>query len=122
MLTSNQLLKNKRNNKKKYSLKSIMWGNPQIKGIWKKIFTMAPKKPNSALRKVAKVQLTNKNEIIAYIPGEGYSFQEHNIVLIKGGKVQDLPGVHYKVIRGAYESLGVKNRKNSRSKYGTKKI
>nr|QEM01825.1 30S ribosomal protein S12 [Nephromyces sp. ex Molgula occidentalis] len=122
MLTTNQLLHSKRNINKKNILKSIMWKRPQIKGIWKKIFTMAPKKPNSALRKVAKIELTNKHEIIAYIPGEGYSFQEHNIVLIKGGKVQDLPGVHYKIIRGAYESHGVKNRKSSRSKYGTKKI
>nr|QEM01653.1 30S ribosomal protein S12 [Nephromyces sp. ex Molgula occidentalis] len=121
MLTFNQLLKNKRKTPKKF-IKSILLNKPQIKGIWKKIFTMAPKKPNSALRKVAKIQLANKMEIIAYIPGEGYSFQEHNMVLIKGGKVQDLPGVHYKVIRGSYEALGVKNRKNSRSKYGTKKI
>nr|QEM01594.1 30S ribosomal protein S12 [Nephromyces sp. ex Molgula occidentalis] len=83
---------------------------------------MAPKKPNSALRKVAKIQLSNKKIITAYIPGEGYSFQEHNLVLIKGGRVQDLPGVHYKIIRGAYEAYGVKNRKTSRSKYGTKKI
>nr|QEM01564.1 30S ribosomal protein S12 [Nephromyces sp. ex Molgula occidentalis] len=122
MLTKNQLLKNKRNLKKQFSKKSsIMWGKPQIKGICKKIFTKTPKKPNSALRKVARITLTNKSEIIAYIPGEGYSFQEHNVVLIKGGRVKDLPGVRYKIIRGAYEAHGVKNKKNSRSKYGVKK-
>ncbi|KAF8819421.1 ribosomal protein S12 [Cardiosporidium cionae] len=82
---------------------------------------MAPKKPNSALRKIAKIILFNKEEIIAHIPGEGYACQDHNIVLIRGGRVKDLPGVHYRVIRGAKEVHGVKNRKSSRSKYGVKK-
>ncbi|KAF8819410.1 putative elongation factor tu, apicoplast, partial [Cardiosporidium cionae] len=89
-----------------------------MKGICKKIFTMAPKKPNSALRKIAKIILFNKEEVIAHIPGEGYACQDHNIVLIKGGRIKDLPGVRYRVIRGAQEVYGVKNRKNSRSKYG----
>nr|QEM01914.1 30S ribosomal protein S12 [Nephromyces sp. ex Molgula occidentalis] len=122
MLTKNQLLKNKRKIIKQYNKKSLLFKKPQIKGIWKKIFTISPKKPNSALRKVARINIYNKFDIIAYIPGEGFSFQEHNIILIQGGKIKDLPGVHYKIIRGAYEAYGVKNRKNSRSKYGVKKI
>nr|QEM01733.1 30S ribosomal protein S12 [Nephromyces sp. ex Molgula occidentalis] len=120
MITKNQLLKQKRLSKcskKQY----ITWKKPQLKGIWKKLFTISPKKPNSALRKVAKVLLSNNKEIIAYIPGESFACQEHNIVLIRGGNVKDLPGIHYKIIRGAKEVSGVLNRKNSRSKYGVKK-
>jgi len=120
MLTLNQLIKNPRN-KKKLITYSILGSNPQKKGICLKVLTRSPKKPNSALRKVAKIRLSNNKEIIAYIPGEGYALQEHNYVLIRGGKVQDLPGVRYKIIRGALDVYGVKNRKSSRSKYGTKK-
>ena len=120
MLTLNQLIKTPRKKKVK-AKKSILEKHPQKKGICLKIFTRSPKKPNSALRKVAKIRLSNLKEIIAYIPGEGYAVQEHNYVLIRGGKVQDLPGIRYKIIRGALDVCGVKNRKNSRSKYGTKR-
>jgi small subunit ribosomal protein S12 len=85
------------------------------------VYTTTPKKPNSALRKVAKVRLTNKVEVIAYIPGEGHNLQEHSIVLIRGGRVKDLPGVRYHIVRGSLDTAGVKDRKQSRSKYGTKK-
>jgi small subunit ribosomal protein S12 len=85
------------------------------------VYTTTPKKPNSALRKVAKVRLTNKIEVIAYIPGEGHNLQEHSIVLIRGGRVKDLPGVRYHIVRGSLDTAGVKDRKKSRSKYGTKK-
>jgi small subunit ribosomal protein S12 len=85
------------------------------------VYTTTPKKPNSALRKVAKVRLTNKVEVIAYIPGEGHNLQEHSIVLIRGGRVKDLPGVRYHIVRGSLDTAGVKDRKKSRSKYGTKK-
>ncbi len=120
MPTLNQLLRKSR--KKKRNVKqSILQEHPQRKGICLKVFTKSPKKPNSALRKVAKIRLSNFKEITAYIPGEGYAVQEHNYVLIRGGKVQDLPGIKYKIIRGALDVCGVKNRKNSRSKYGTKR-
>ena len=121
MLTLNQLLKKKVRKKKNNIKKSILLNCPQKKGICLKVFTKSPKKPNSALRKVAKIRLSNNKEITAFIPGEGYAVQEHNYVLIKGGKVQDLPGIRYKIIRGALNVCGVKNRKSSRSKYGTKK-
>lgn len=120
MVTLNQLLKKPRK-KKKNPKKSLLTNYPQRKGICLKVFTKSPKKPNSALRKVAKIRLSNFKEIIAYIPGEGYALEEHNYVLIKGGKVQDLPGIRYKIIRGALDVHGVKNRKNSRSKYGVKR-
>lgn len=120
MLTFNQLIKNSRKKKNKFK-NSILNKCPQKKGICLKVFTKSPKKPNSALRKVAKIRLSNNKEIIAYIPGEGYAIQEHNYALIRGGKVQDLPGIRYKIIRGALNVSGVKNRKSSRSKYGTKK-
>ena len=90
-------------------------------GVCTRVYTTTPKKPNSALRKVAKVRLTNKIEVIAYIPGEGHNLQEHSIVLIRGGRVKDLPGVRYHIVRGALDTAGVKDRKQSRSKYGTKK-
>ncbi|CXH18222.1 apicoplast ribosomal protein S12 (apicoplast) [Plasmodium berghei] len=125
MLTITKLLYTK----KIKSLKKINKSNnyllnkcPQKKGIVLKILIKTPKKPNSALRKVAKIKLSNNKELLAYIPGEGKSIQEHNFVLIKGGRVKDLPGIRYKVIRGALDAIGVKNRKTSRSKYGTKKI
>ncbi len=94
---------------------------PQRRGVCTRVYTTTPKKPNSALRKVAKVRLTNKNEVIAYIPGEGHNLQEHSIVLIRGGRVKDLPGVRYHIVRGALDTAGVNNRKKSRSKYGTKR-
>jgi small subunit ribosomal protein S12 len=94
---------------------------PQRRGVCTRVYTTTPKKPNSALRKVAKVRLTNKIEVIAYIPGEGHNLQEHSIVLIRGGRVKDLPGVRYHIVRGALDTAGVKDRKQSRSKYGTKK-
>ena len=95
---------------------------PQRRGVCTRVYTTTPKKPNSALRKVAKVRLTNKVEVIAYIPGEGHNLQEHSIVLVRGGRVKDLPGVRYHIVRGALDTAGVKDRKQSRSKYGTKRL
>nr|BAL70636.1 small subunit ribosomal protein 12 [Plasmodium coatneyi] len=123
MLIINKLLykkkfkKNKNNKKNNFLLNKC----PQKKGIVLKILIKTPKKPNSALRKVAKIKLSNNKELLAYIPGEGKSIQEHNFVLIKGGRVKDLPGIKYKIIRGSLDSIGVLNRKTSRSKYGVKK-
>jgi small subunit ribosomal protein S12 len=94
---------------------------PQKRGVCTRVYTTTPKKPNSALRKVAKVKLVNGLEVIAYIPGEGHNLQEHSIVLIRGGRVKDLPGVRYHIVRGSQDTLGVTGRKQSRSKYGTKK-
>ncbi|WP_027002791.1 30S ribosomal protein S12 [Hugenholtzia roseola] len=94
---------------------------PQRRGVCTKVYTTTPKKPNSAMRKVAKVRLTNQTEVIAYIPGEGHNLQEHSIVLIRGGRVKDLPGVRYHIVRGALDTSGVEGRKQSRSKYGTKR-
>ncbi len=94
---------------------------PQKRGVCTRVYTTTPKKPNSALRKVAKVRLTNGPEVIAYIPGEGHNLQEHSIVLIRGGRVKDLPGVRYHIIRGALDTAGVADRKQGRSKYGAKK-
>lgn len=94
---------------------------PQRRGVCTRVYTTTPRKPNSALRKVAKVRLTNKFEVIAYIPGEGHNLQEHSIVMIRGGRVKDLPGVRYHIVRGALDTAGVNNRQKSRSKYGTKK-
>jgi small subunit ribosomal protein S12 len=96
-------------------------GAPQKKGVCLRVYTKSPKKPNSAVRKIAKIKLTNQNEIIAYIPGEGHNLQEHSVVLVRGGRVKDLPGVKYKIIRGVFDFQGVKGRKQARSKYGTKK-
>lgn len=98
-----------------------MKGNPQKKGVCLKVYTRTPKKPNSAIRKIAKVRLTNKINIIAYIPGEGHNLQEHSVVLVRGGRVKDLPGVRYHLIRGKYDFQGLLNRRKKRSKYGTKK-
>jgi len=95
--------------------------SPQKKGVCVQVKTMTPKKPNSALRKVAKIRLTNQREVIAYIPGEGHNLQEHSVVLIRGGRVRDLPGVRYHVLRGVLDTQGVKDRKQSRSKYGAKR-
>ena len=94
---------------------------PQRRGVCIRVYTTTPKKPNSALRKVAKVRLTNKEEIIAYVPGEGHNLQEHSIVLVRGGRVKDLPGVRYHIVRGTLDTGGVDNRKQSRSKYGAKR-
>jgi small subunit ribosomal protein S12 len=116
-----QLLKVKRTTKPRKS-NSMLTGTPQLKGTCVKVFTMTPRKPNSAVRKVAKVQLSNKLFTTVYIRGEGHSLQEHSTVLIQGGKTKDLPGVRYKVIRGVFDCAGVLNRKQGRSKYGTKKL
>jgi len=94
---------------------------PQRRGVCTRVYTTTPKKPNSALRKVAKVRLTNQREVISYIPGEGHNLQEHSIVLVRGGRVKDLPGVRYKIIRGSLDTQGVRNRKQARSRYGAKK-
>ena len=96
-------------------------GQPLKRGVCLKVYTTTPKKPNSAMRKVAKVRLTNKQEVIAYIPGEGHNLQEHSIVLVRGGRVKDLPGVRYHIVRGTLDTAGVEGRKQQRSKYGTKK-
>jgi len=96
-------------------------GNPQRRGVCTRVYTTTPKKPNSALRKVARVRLTSGIEVTAYIPGIGHNLQEHSVVLVRGGRVKDLPGVRYKIVRGALDTEGVKNRKQSRSKYGVKK-
>lgn len=97
-----------------------MQSNPQKRGVCTRVYTRTPKKPNSALRKVARVRLTNGYEVTTYIPGEGHNLQEHSVILIRGGRVKDLPGVRYHTVRGALDCQGVKNRKKSRSKYGTK--
>lgn len=99
----------------------VKQGNPQKRGVCTQVRTTTPKKPNSALRKVARVRLTNGIEVTAYIPGEGHNLQEHSVVLVRGGRVKDLPGVRYHIVRGALDSTGVNNRKRGRSKYGTKK-
>jgi len=101
--------------------KFVYFPSPFKRGICVKVFTTTPKKPNSGLRKVAKVRLTNNKEVTAYIPGIGHNLQEHSIVLIRGGRVKDLPGIRYHIVRGAYDAAGVEGRKRSRSKYGTKK-
>ena len=98
-----------------------MKGCPQKRGVCTRVYTTTPKKPNSALRKVARVKLTNGFEVIAYIPGEGHNLQEHSIVLVRGGRVKDLPGVRYTIVRGALDTAGVQKRNKSRSKYGTKR-
>ena len=123
MPTKNQLFKTTtfRIKKIKRIKKPALMKNPQRKGVCLKVYTRAPKKPNSALRKLVKVRLTNSIDVIAYIPGEGHNLQEHSMVLIKGGRVKDLPGVKYRVIRGKLDVQGVLSRKTSRSKYGTKK-
>jgi small subunit ribosomal protein S12 len=96
-------------------------GNPQKRGVCVRVYTTTPKKPNSALRKVARIRLTNKHEVTAYIPGEGHNLQEHSVVVIRGGRVKDLPGVRYHIIRGTLDTQGVKDRKQRRSKYGAKR-
>ena len=123
MPTPNQLLNIKSARKKKTSRKKkpALMECPQRKGVCFRVYTRTPKKPNSALRKVAKIRLTNSLQVIASIPGEGHNLQEHSVVLIRGGRVKDLPGVKYKVVRGTGDLQGVVNRKQARSKYGAKK-
>ncbi len=124
MPTQNQLISNNksRTSKKKKEKAPALNGCPQKQGVCLRVYTRTPKKPNSALRKVAKVRLSNQRRIIAYIPGEGHNLQEHSVVLIRGGRVKDLPGVKYHIIRGVLDLQGIKNRRSSRSKYGTKKL
>lgn len=122
MPTFNQLIKEGRQKKRRRNKVAALQGNPQKKGICTKVYTTKPKKPNSAIRKIAKIRLSNGKFIIGFIPGEGHNLQEHSVVLIRGGRVKDLPGVKYKVVRGKYDLLGVNNRKKSRSVYGVKKI
>ena len=121
MPTLNQLVKNGRDTLLEKKKSPALQGNPQRRGVCVRVYTTTPKKPNSALRKVARVKLTNGLEVTCYIPGEGHNLQEHSIALIRGGRTKDLPGVRYKIIRGALDTAGVNNRKQSRSKYGVKK-
>lgn len=122
MPTFNQLLKKPRKKRQKKSKSIALQKCPQRKGVCIKVYTTNPKKPNSAERKVAKVQLTNKKFVIGYIAGEGHTLQEHSLVLVRGGRVKDLPGVRYHFIRGVYDLHADQNKKNSRSKYGKKKL
>jgi len=122
MPTYNQLCKKKRKNKKKLNKTPALEKCPQKKGICTKLVLRTPKKPNSALRKLVKLRLTNKKKVYAYIPGEGHNLQEYSTVLIRGGRVKDLPGVKYHLVRGKLDFLGLKDRKTSRSKYGTKNL
>ncbi|MFQ6676005.1 MAG: 30S ribosomal protein S12 [Fidelibacterota bacterium] len=121
MPTINQLVRKGRKKVPRKRSTPALGGNPQKRGVCTRVYTTTPKKPNSALRKVAKVRLTNGIEVIAYIPGEGHNLQEHSIVLIEGGRVKDLPGVRYHIIRGTMDTAGVMDRKTSRSRYGAKR-
>jgi small subunit ribosomal protein S12 len=115
------LVRRGREDKVEKTKTAALKGSPQRRGVCTRVYTTTPKKPNSALRKVARVRLSNQIEVTAYIPGEGHNLQEHSIVLVRGGRVKDLPGVRYKIIRGALDTQAVKNRKQARSRYGTKK-
>jgi len=119
--TINQLIRHGRKSIKKKTKSPALRGNPQKRGVCVRVSTMTPKKPNSALRKIARVKLSNGIEVTCYIPGEGHNLQEHSNVLVRGGRVKDLPGVRYKIIRGTLDAAGVEGRKQGRSKYGTKK-
>jgi small subunit ribosomal protein S12 len=121
MPTINQLVRKGRAPSPEKSKVPALGGSPQRRGVCTRVYTTTPKKPNSALRKVAKVRLTNGFEVIGYIGGEGHNLQEHSVVLIRGGRVKDLPGVRYHVVRGSLDTAGVKDRKQSRSKYGAKR-
>ncbi|HDI83253.1 30S ribosomal protein S12 [candidate division WOR-3 bacterium] len=121
MPTINQLIRFGRKPVKKKTKSPALTGCPQKRGVCTRVYTTTPKKPNSALRKVARVRLSNGYEVTAYIPGEGHNLQEHSVVLIRGGRVKDLPGVRYHIIRGVYDAAGVEGRKKSRSLYGTKR-
>ena len=121
MPTINQLVREGRRGIKSKTSAPALTGSPQKRGVCIRVYTTTPKKPNSALRKVARVRLTNGIEVTTYIPGIGHNLQEHSVVLIRGGRVKDLPGVRYHIIRGTLDSVGVQDRKQSRSKYGAKK-
>ena len=121
MPTINQLVRKGRSNVKKRNKVPALDQSPQKRGVCTRVYTTTPKKPNSALRKVARVRLSNGFEVTAYIPGEGHNLQEHSVVLIRGGRVKDLPGVRYHILRGNLDTQGVANRKQRRSLYGTKK-
>ncbi len=116
-----QCIKNDSRNNKTKNKSPALKRSPQKKGVCIKVYTRTPKKPNSAIRKIARVRLTNGMDVIAYIPGEGHNLQEHSVVLVRGGRVKDLPGVKYHLIRGIYDLQGISSRKKGRSKYGTKK-
>ena len=120
MPTINQLVRKGRKELAKVNKSPALQKNPQRRGVCTRVYTTTPKKPNSALRKVARVRLTNGMEVTAYIPGEGHNLQEHSVVLIRGGRVRDLPGVRYHVVRGVLDTAGVQDRKRGRSKYGTR--
>lgn len=122
MPTINQLIRKPRVSKRKLNKAPALVKCPQRRGVCLKVYTRTPKKPNSALRKVARVRLTSGFEVIAYIPGEGHNLQEHSVVLLRGGRVKDLPGVKYHIVRGALDTQAVKNRKQGRSLYGAKKV
>ncbi|RMF08510.1 MAG: 30S ribosomal protein S12 [Candidatus Neomarinimicrobiota bacterium] len=121
MPTINQLIRKGRQRVRRKTATPALKGNPQKRGVCTRVYTTTPKKPNSALRKVARVRLTNGIEVTAYIPGEGHNLQEHSIVLIEGGRVKDLPGVRYHIVRGTADTAGVSDRKTSRSRYGAKR-
>ena len=121
MPTINQLIRRERSLQKRKTASPALQGSPQKRGVCTRVYTTTPKKPNSALRKVARVRLTNGYEVSSYIPGVGHNLQEHSVVLIRGGRVKDLPGVRYHIVRGTLDTQGVQDRKNGRSKYGTKK-
>ncbi|MCK0090019.1 30S ribosomal protein S12 [Rhodococcus sp. HNM0563] len=121
MPTINQLVRKGRRDKAAKVKSAALKGSPQRRGVCTRVYTTTPKKPNSALRKVARVRLTTSVEVTAYIPGEGHNLQEHSMVLVRGGRVKDLPGVRYKIIRGSLDTQGVKGRKQARSRYGAKK-
>ena len=121
MPTINQLVRKGREPAVSKSKVPALGQSPQKRGVCTRVYTTTPKKPNSALRKVARVKLSSNMEITAYIPGEGHNLQEHSIVLVRGGRVKDLPGVRYKIIRGSLDTQGVRNRKQARSRYGAKK-
>ncbi len=120
MPTINQLVRKGRRDKAAKVKTAALKGSPQRRGVCTRVYTTTPKKPNSALRKVARVRLTSSVEVTAYIPGEGHNLQEHSMVLVRGGRVKDLPGVRYKIVRGALDTQAVKNRKQARSRYGAK--
>ena len=121
MPTISQLIRSGRESKRKKSKSPALKASPQRRGVCLQVRTMTPKKPNSALRKIARVRLTTGIEVTAYIPGEGHNLQEHSIVLVRGGRVKDLPGVRYHIVRGTLDAAGVNQRKKSRSKYGAKR-
>ena len=121
MPTTQQLVRKGRSSKRRKAASPALKGAPQRRGVCTRVYTTTPKKPNSALRKVARVRLTSGAEITAYIPGEGHNLQEHSIVLVRGGRVKDLPGVRYKVVRGTLDTSGVSQRRQARSRYGAKK-